>query len=94
MILHLPVPRVLFFFFIDSESIEIYTFNTGTARHLFCRYCGMHPFYHPRTDPENYSVNARCLDDFDPVVMAPRRVFDGRRWEEAFARSHDEWAAR
>ena len=66
-------------------------FNTGTAKHTFCRHCGIHAFYQPRTDPENYSVNARCLDDYDPAVMQPRRLFDGRNWEEAFARHQAEW---
>jgi hypothetical protein len=93
-ILHLPVARERLDILSGSDDLATYTFNTGTARHLFCRHCGMHPFYHPRTDPENYSVNARCLDAYDPATMAPRRRFDGRHWEDAFARSPAAWAAR
>jgi hypothetical protein len=36
-------------------------------------------------DPNKCSVNARCLDDFDPETMRPGRFFDGRQWEAAFA---------
>jgi hypothetical protein len=39
----------------------------------------------PRSDPDKYSVNARCLDDFDPATMQPVRLFDGRDWEAAYA---------
>jgi hypothetical protein len=43
-------------------------------------------------DSQNYSVNARCLDDYDPVEMRPRRFFDGRNWEAAFAKGEAERA--
>ena len=93
-ILHLPVSRTHMQILLGADDLTAYTFNTGTAKHTFCRHCGIHAFYNPRTDPENYSVNARCLDDFDPDTMGSRRLFEGRHWEEAFARSHDTWAAK
>src|SRR5262249_47558564 len=37
-------------------------FNTGVARHLFCSRCGIKSFYVPRSIPDGYSVNVRCLD--------------------------------
>jgi len=91
-ILHIGVTPEQFEMLSGSDDLTIYQFNTGVARHTFCRHCGMHPFYVPRSDPENYSVNARCLDDFDPIEMRPRRFFDGRNWEEAFARRQAERA--
>jgi hypothetical protein len=39
-----------------------YRFNTGIARHLFCQHCGVKSFYVPRSNPDGYSVNLRCLD--------------------------------
>jgi hypothetical protein len=71
-----------------------YQFNTGTAKHTFCRHCGIHAFYQPRSDPENYSVNARCLDDYDPEAMPSQRLFDGREWEAHFAKAGGEWEAK
>lgn len=92
-ILHLPVAFDRLEILSGAEALTTYQFNTGTAKHTFCGYCGMHPFYQPRSDPENYSVNARCLDDYDPQTMAPRRLFEGREWEAAFARRGAEWQA-
>ena len=86
-ILHLAVPRERLEILRGADALTTYTFNTGTAKHTFCRHCGIHPFYNPRTDPRNYSVNARCLDAYDAATMQPRRVFDGRHWEAAFARN-------
>ncbi len=59
---HLIVPRARFTLLQGAESLTEYRFNTGTARHLFCRHCGVKSFYVPRSNPDGYSVNARCLD--------------------------------
>jgi hypothetical protein len=59
---HLIVPRARFRLLKGAESLTEYRFNTGTARHLFCRHCGVKSFYVPRSNPDGYSVNARCLD--------------------------------
>lgn len=93
-ILHLPVAKERLEILSGADELTAYTFNTGVAQHTFCRHCGMHPFYVPRSDPENYSVNARCLDDYDPQTMQPKRLFEGRNWEEAFSRRKEEWAAK
>ena len=93
-ILHLPVLRDGLEILSGTEELAVYQFNTGTAKHTFCRHCGIHAFYQPRSDPENYSVNARCLDDYDPATMQPRRLFDGKDWEAAFAGNGREWEAK
>ncbi len=63
-----------------QESLSTYTFNTGQARHLFCRHCGIHAFYHPRSHPGKIDVNLRCLDNVNltDFLIKP---FDGRNWE-------------
>ena len=45
-----------------AEHLTEYRFNTGVARHLFCRHCGVKSFYVPRSNPDGYSINVRCLD--------------------------------
>jgi hypothetical protein len=45
-----------------AEDLTEYRFNAGTARHLLCRHCGVKAFYVPRSHPDGWSVNARCLD--------------------------------
>lgn len=80
--LHLIVPASCFVLLKGAEHLATYTFNTGTARHLFCRRCGIKSFYVPRSNPDGYSVNARCLDPatIAGVVVEP---FDGRNWESS-----------
>jgi hypothetical protein len=60
--LHLIVPRSRFQLLQGANELTEYTFNTGAARHLFCRRCGVKSFYVPRSNPDGYSVNVRCLD--------------------------------
>jgi len=88
-ILHLIVPPTQFELVQGEEELATYQFNTNTAKHTFCRNCGMHPFYVPRSDPDKISVNARCLDGIDAASLQPQRFFDGRNWEEA-ARARSE----
>ena len=81
-ILHVIVPRDQFELISGKDDLTIYTFNTGVAQHMFCKHCGMHPFYVPRSDPDKVDVNARCLDDID-IDALPLKRFDGKNWEKA-----------
>lgn len=78
--LHLIVPKSRFRLVKGEDALTTYTFNTGTAKHLFCRYCGVKCFYVPRSHPDGYSVNLRALDQsgFSKITVEP---FDGRNWE-------------
>ncbi|MBS0421078.1 MAG: GFA family protein [Proteobacteria bacterium] len=60
--LHLIVPRSRFRLLQGADALSEYKFNTGVARHLFCSRCGVKSFYVPRSNPDGYSVNARCLE--------------------------------
>jgi hypothetical protein len=85
---HLIVPRTRFRLVKGADSLTEYRFNTGTARHLFCRHCGVKSFYVPRSNPDGYSVNARCLDPatIEHVEVEP---FDDREREKSEARIGD-----
>ena len=78
--LHLIVPKTRFRILSGEDKLTTYTFNTGTAKHLFCSVCGVKPFYVPRSNPDGWSVNFRCLDraEFGNVEIRP---FDGQNWE-------------
>ncbi len=82
--LHLIVPRDQFTLLTGEDSLVTYRFNTGVAQHLFCRHCGVHSFYVPRSDPDKIDVNVRCLDGVDIESLAIAR-FDGRNWENSMA---------
>jgi hypothetical protein len=58
--LHLIVPKTQFRLLAGEGFLETYTFNTGVARHTFCKRCGIKPFYIPRSNPDGVDVNARC----------------------------------
>ena len=77
--LHLIVPKDHFTLQRGSEFLVEYRFNTGIAKHWFCSVCGIKSFYVPRSNPDGYSVNLRCLDSSSiPSKIIP---FDGRHWE-------------
>jgi hypothetical protein len=80
--LHQIVEPAKFQLMSGADALTTYTFNTGIAKHTFCRTCGMHTHYIPRSHPDKIDVNIRCLDNIDlaHIVVTP---FDGRHWEEA-----------
>lgn len=78
--LHLIVPKSRFKLLSGADALTTYEFNTKTAKHLFCSVCGIKSFYVPRSHPDGYSVNFRCLDaeEFSSVYTTE---FDGQHWE-------------
>lgn len=78
--LHLIVPQHHFRLISGADNITTYTFNTGVAKHTFCKTCGIKPFYIPRSNPDGVDVNLRCLT---PQPKAVKIVdFDGQNWEQ------------
>lgn len=64
-----------------ESALADYRFGSGVACHRFCRYCGVHPFYTPRSHPDCVDVNPRTLDG-DVIGRFEVRAFDGRDWEK------------
>lgn len=78
--LHLIVPLSKFKLISGEEDITTYTFNTGVAKHTFCKVCGIKPFYTPRSNPDGIDINVRCLDTKPKdMKIIP---FDGQNWEQ------------
>lgn len=82
--LHLIVPASRFRLLRGDRAVTAYKFNTGVAQHLFCRRCGVKSFYVPRSNPDGYSVNLRCLAR-DTVRSVTIRPFDDRDRERSDA---------
>ena len=78
--LHCIVQKDRFTLLAGEGSLGTYTFGTGTAKHTFCKVCGVHPFYTPRSHPDGVDVNVRCLDG-DALERFRVEPFDGRNWE-------------
>ena len=79
--LHLIVPAARFRLLTDESAITTYTFNTGVAEHTFCKSCGVKSFYVPRSNPDGFSINMRCVDrsTIEDIQTEP---FDGQNWED------------
>ena len=77
---HLIVPSSRFRLIRGAAVLSEYRFNTGVARHRFCSICGIKSFYVPRSNPDGFSVNLRCLEPgtLGSVTVIP---FDGQNWE-------------
>lgn len=78
--LHLIVPKKDFTLLSGKSDLTTYTFNTGVAKHSFCKHCGIKPFYIPRSNPDGVDVNVRCLDTKPSQINIVK--FDGQQWEE------------
>ncbi|MGH9773097.1 MAG: GFA family protein [Candidatus Acidiferrales bacterium] len=78
--LHLIVPKSAFRLLQGAENLTTYSFGTRVARHMFCKTCGVKAFYIPRSNPDGYSVNVRCLEPQPKELVI--KPFDGENWEQ------------
>ncbi len=83
--LHLIVAADDFRLLAGDKDLATYTFNTGVAKHRFCRHCGIKSFYIPRSHPDGVSVNVKCLDS-STIERIDVTAFDGRHWEQNVSR--------
>ena len=88
--LHLIVPADRFKLLSCGDVLTAYRFNTRTARHLFCPVCGIKSFYVPRSHPDGFSVNARCLEPGTVQTMTVEQ-FNGREWEKQYPSGRGEF---
>lgn len=77
--LHLIVPKSKFKLLKGEAHLTTYTFDSGEAKHKFCKTCGIKSFYIPRSNPDGISVNVRCLET--PPEKMNVELFDGQNWE-------------
>lgn len=60
-----------------EESLTIYQFNTGTAKHYFCKKCGIYTHHQRRSNPEQFGINVACIDGMSPFDFAEVPVMNG-----------------
>jgi hypothetical protein len=58
-------------------ALSLYQFNTDTARHYFCKICGIHTHHQRRSNPHQFSVNVGCLEGINPLKLGPIPTNDG-----------------
>ncbi|WP_076542261.1 GFA family protein [Shewanella sp. UCD-KL21] len=57
-----------------ADALKLYQFNSHTAKHYFCRHCGIYTHHQRRSNPTEYGYNIGCLEgvnpfDIDDVVL-------------------------
>ena len=60
-----------------KENLALYQWNTKTAKHYFCKTCGIYTHHARRSDPNEYGVNIGCLDGVDLDGLGEIPVGDG-----------------
>ncbi|MCH2190671.1 MAG: GFA family protein [Gammaproteobacteria bacterium] len=60
-----------------EASIKQYTFNTCTAKHYFCRECGIYTHHQRRSNPTQYGFNVACLEGINPLKIDDIPTYDG-----------------
>ncbi len=78
--LHLIVAKSKFKLLQGAENLTTYTFDTGEAKHKFCKICGVKSFYIPRSNQDGYDVNVRCIEPQPKECVV--EAFDGKNWEQ------------
>lgn len=83
---HAIVPQTRFRLLQGQDALTTYTFNTHRAKHMFCKICGVQPFYIPRSNQDGYAITVACVD---PATLHSVTIetFDGENWESAYAAS-------
>jgi hypothetical protein len=66
-------------FKIDAQlgALGLYQFGKKTAKHYFCKHCGIYPFHETARYPDHYRANIGCLDGMDTFAL-PVEIFDGK----------------
>lgn len=57
-----------------ADLLTEYQFHTHTARHYFCKVCGIYPFHRKRYTPDNFGINVHCIDGFNPEGFLVRKA--------------------
>ncbi|AQS49298.1 aldehyde-activating protein [Thioclava nitratireducens] len=60
-----------------EDNLTLYQFGTMTAKHYFCKTCGVYTHHQRRSNPNQYGVNAACLEGVNPRDLDPVPWNDG-----------------
>lgn len=60
-----------------EEYLTLYQWNTKTAKHYFCKICGIYTHHQRRSNPTLYGFNIACIDGVDPFEFKDVKIGNG-----------------
>jgi len=78
---HVFIPHEDFTLLSGESFLKSYRFGSRKAQHMFCTECGVKSFYQPRSHPDKYSINYRCIKKGTLSIQNTIK-FDGKNWEK------------
>jgi hypothetical protein len=72
-----PIPAAQLDIEAEQGALGLYQFGQKTAKHFFCKHCGIYPFHETARFPGHYRVNLGCVEDVDTFSLEAD-VFDGK----------------
>lgn len=61
----------------DEGALGLYQFGAETAKHYFCKHCGIYTFHETARMPGHFRANLGCIEGIDPFSLEAD-LFDGK----------------
>jgi len=84
------VPQAALAIVSGEADLTLYEWNTGRAKHYFCRRCGIYVFHRKRAAADHFGVNVFCFDGFDASAV-PVRATQGANMTVVAPQPRPEW---
>ena len=59
------------------DTLSLYQWGTNTAKHYFCKTCGIYTHHQRRSNPQEYGVNVAALAGINPRDLGDVPWSDG-----------------